>query len=394
VSLPPAPRPPFGREPTVPPRSGTRLPRRPPAQAVLVPIVGLSVVAVMGIPFHSGGPDQSSGPAGTDVGLAGITSSGFMGIVDDLSSRKGGPMIIVRPGSGTGAGEDPGPPVPNTVTEVRRGYEAGIPVAEVDLQMTADGEVVVWQKDALPDLTCIITLTRDELVERVPDMFGFPAVLEATQRFRRTSIVGAQGFLALNLLPASPRCDPADTPARDQALVDAVVSNVRESGATDLVYFGSTSPVLLGLAGEAAPEIPRQLTVGFLQFLGPSQVEAAMGLHVTSIRKAGPDRGLRWWEVGDLHRLPAYRSPLEALETAEATGSSIIGFDLSLLEHLERAIPGAGVSLVATAQEMGFVVLAGQVSRPADWYLGVGLGVDGLYADDLTLAQSLRAPMD
>lgn len=357
-------------------------------------MAGLAMVAVMGVPFHLWGPDQPFGMAGEDIGLARTPSSGFVGIVDDLPWQEGGPMIILRPGPGTGAGGGAGRSVSNTVADVRGGYEGGARVVEVELQLTADGQVVVWHDDVLPDLTCIMTLTREELVDRAPDLYGFPAVLEATQRFHRASVTGVRGLLAVSLPPASPRCDPADTLAREQALVDAVVSIVRESGATDLVYLGSTSPVLLALAAEAAPEIPRQLTIDFHQFLESSRLEAATGLPVTSIRKAGRDHGLQWREVGGLHRLPAYGSPLEALETAAATGSSIVGYDLSLLEHLERAVPGAGASLVATAKEMGFLVLAGQVSRPADWHLGVGLSVDGMYTDDLPLALSLRAPME
>ncbi|MFG0252604.1 MAG: glycerophosphodiester phosphodiesterase family protein, partial [Phycisphaerales bacterium JB038] len=62
--------------------------------------------------------------------------------VAGLLSLEAGPVAIAHRGMGPNRGEDPTRPIENTVDAVRRGYEAGASVVEVDLTITADGEIV------------------------------------------------------------------------------------------------------------------------------------------------------------------------------------------------------------------------------------------------------------
>lgn len=311
--------------------------------------------------------------------------------VADLLALEVGPVVIAHRGMGSNRGEDPGRPIENTVEAVRQGYEAGASVVEVDLQMTADGEIVAWHEDFLEDFTCFNSLTREELAERAPQIASFQAILQTARRYNVHHPERLAGLLTVDLKPASPLCDPADETG--PAFVSAVISVVRRMGATDLIYFNSMSPVLLQRAAVEAPEIPRQLTVLVLQLLSPEQVEAALGLPVVLIDKE-PDFGLQWAEIGPIHRLPGYSSPQQPIEIAFATGASIISYDLRLLGQLEQTQPGAGAQLVEATRELGLHVFAGDVSEPAHWFFGAALGVEALYADDVPLAMSLQPALD
>ncbi|MGH7481660.1 MAG: glycerophosphodiester phosphodiesterase [Longimicrobiales bacterium] len=307
--------------------------------------------------------------------------------IEDLLSLEVGPVAIAHRGMGANLGEDPGRPIENTLDAVRQGYETGASVVEVDLQVTADGEVVTWHDDFLADRTCINTLTREQLEERAPHIPSFQAVLQTARRYNARNPQRLTGLLTVDLKPASPLCDPAD--ATEEAFVSSVVSIVRRMEATELIYFNSMSPVLLGLAAEQAPEIPRQLTVLFLQLLPAEQVEAALGLPVVPIEKT-PDYGLSWAELGPIFRLPGYSSPQQAIQTAFATGARMISYDLLLLGFLEQSRPGSAAELVQATQALGLHVFAGDVNEAAQWAFGAALGVEALYANDVPLAVGLQ----
>lgn len=330
-------------------------------------------------------------PPGPEVQAHDASSPALLSTVADLLALKVGPVVIAHRGMGPNLGEDPGRPVENTVEAVRQGYEAGASIVEVDLQMTADGEIVAWHDDFLDDFTCFNTLTRDELAERAPQIASFQAILQTAKRYNRGHPERLSGLLTVDLKPASPLCDPADETGA--AFISSVISVVRRMEATDLIFFNSMSPVLLERAAIEAPEIPRQLTVLLLQLLSPEQVEAALGLPVVLIDK-DPDFGLQWAEIGLIHRLPGYSSPQQPIEIAFATGAAIISYDLRLLGHLEQVQPGTAAQLVETTRGLGLHVFAGDVSEAAHWHFGAALGVEALYADDVPLAMSLQPPLD
>jgi hypothetical protein len=173
--------------------------------------------------------------------------------------------------------------------------------------------------------------SRDQLEARAPHIVSLQAILQTARRYNIGNADRLTGLLTVDLKPSSPLCDPDDM--REGPFVENVIAIIRRMRASELIYFKSMSPVLLGMAAERAPEIPRRLTVLVLQLLSPQQVEAATGLPVTLIEQ-DPDYGLQWAEVGVIHRLPGYTSPQQAIATAFATGSRMISYDLLLLGHL------------------------------------------------------------
>ncbi|MEJ2542084.1 MAG: glycerophosphodiester phosphodiesterase, partial [Gemmatimonadota bacterium] len=312
--------------------------------------------------------------------------------VQDLLSAAGGPVAIAHRGMGENLGEDPTRPIENTIEALRLGFESGAAVVEADLQMTADGEIVVWHDDFLEDYTCINTLTRDQLAERAPWIDSFQALLQLARRYNAQNPDRLSGLVTVDLKPASPLCDPQDVTG--PAFVSRVIEIIEGMGASDLIYFNSMSPVLLAQAAAEAPDIERQLTLLALQFLSPEQVEAAVGLPVTLIDKA-PEFGLQWGEIGPIYRLPGYtpgpQGIQQAIATAHAVGASMVSWDLLLLGQLGAA---AAADLVAATQATGLHVFSGDVSTPEEWYFGAGVGVEALYADNVPLAVELQGPID
>lgn len=337
-----------------------------------------------------GGIDQvSSVPAGNRS----ATGPGLPSTVRRLLALEVGPVAIAHRGMGANRGEDPERPVENTVNAVRQGFDTGAAVVELDLQMTADGEIVMWHDDFLEDLTCIRSLTRKELAERAPHIASFQAALRTAVRFNQRNPDRLAGLLTVDLKPTSPLCDPDDTAENDGSFVSNVVRVVRQMDATDLLYFNSMSPVLLGQARDLAPEIPRQLTLVFLQFLSAEQVEEALGLPVKEIDKS-PDYGLRWAEVGQVFRVPGYQSVNQAIATAFATASEIVSYDLLLLGFMEQSSPGSALQLVLETKALGLHVFAGDVSTVEQWSFGQAMGVGALYTDDVPLGVRLQPPLN
>jgi glycerophosphoryl diester phosphodiesterase len=330
---------------------------------------------------------DEAGVTGAVLSAAATASGTLPSTTSDFLSLETGPVAIAHRGMGANLGEDPTRPIENTLAAVRQGYESGASVVEVDLQMTADGEIVAWHDDFLDDGTCIGSLTRGQLEARAPHIVTLQAILQTARRYNIGNADRLTGLLTVDLKPSSPLCDPDDM--REGPFVENVIAIIRRMRASELIYFNSMSPVLLGMAAERAPEIPRQLTVLVLQLLSPQQVEAATGLPVTLIEQ-DPDYGLQWAEVGVIHRLPGYTSPQQAIATAFATGSRMISYDLLLLGHLEQMAGGAAAHLVRRTQALGLRVMAGDVSTTSDWLFGASLGVHALYANDVPLAVSLQ----
>lgn len=92
---------------------------------------------------------------------------------------------------------------------------AGISVVEVDVQLTGDGEVVVFHDDYLPDLACLKDLTLAELQARLPFVPSLQAVLNQARKFNERS-GPLRGLIIVELKAAAPFCDPmtrASTPS-------------------------------------------------------------------------------------------------------------------------------------------------------------------------------------
>jgi glycerophosphoryl diester phosphodiesterase len=301
--------------------------------------------------------------------------------VDDLLALDVRPFAIAHRGFGDNLGEDPSRPIENTVAAVRKGYRAGARVVEVDVQLTRDGQVVVFHDDFLPDFTCLNRLTLGELHARLPFVPALHEVLNQARRFNDDEPF--RGLTIIELKAPAPLCDPADH--QEQAIVSAVIRVIRHMRMTAQVMLTSFSPALLYLAEREAPEITRILALSGLQFLTPAKITEQTGLPVTLIDKRLA-LGLQWAEVGPIFRLPGYGSFDQVFATAAITGVRLVEADLFLLSS-------AGVPLVTGLQGAGLKVLGFTATTPAEWAFLESLGVDGIYTNDVPFGVTHQAPI-
>jgi glycerophosphoryl diester phosphodiesterase len=336
------------------------------------------------------------------VGAAPDRAKGYeaRATVDDLLALEVRPIAIGHRGFGENLGEDPSRPIENTLSAVRQGLRAGVSVVEVDVQRTADGEIVAYHDDFLSDFTCIHRLTLGQLRARMPQVATLHAILLQARSFERPREL--RGLVIVELKAPSPLCDPKDT--QEYALVSSVAAVIRRAGMTHQVILTSFSPVLLLHAQALIPETTRSLTVDVLQFLSPEDVRSALnnrfgGLSFTLIDKRR-DLGLQWAEIGSLLRLPSYwpvenGSTMEAIEkfteaigkliaTADTVDARIVEADLVLLGL-------AGPLVVGALHGAGLEIFGYAVDNEAEWQLLAALGVDAIYTNDIPLGVELQA---
>jgi glycerophosphoryl diester phosphodiesterase len=287
------------------------------------------------------------------------------------------PIAIGHHGVGPNRGENPALPIENTVDSVRQAYRQGARVVEVDVQLTQDGKLAVFHDDFLSDFTCIHALTLDQFQQRLPFVPELQEVLEVARHFNKKAGDDLGGIFIIELKAFSPHCDPGDN--LEQALVSAVVPEVRKAKMADKVIFDSFSPALLFLAAQTAPEIPRELDISGLQLLTPAQIEAITGLPVTIINKK-VSLGLTWAEIGSVFRLPGYASAQQFLATGMATSVRVVGGELDFFGPAEQQQPGSGAAFVAGAHSLGLRVFADPAGSEADWNIFASLGVDAIYS--------------
>jgi glycerophosphoryl diester phosphodiesterase len=287
------------------------------------------------------------------------------------------PIAIGHHGVGPNRGENPALPIENTVDSVRQAYRQGARVVEVDVQLTQDGRLAVFHDDFLSDFTCVHALTLEQLQERLPFVPELHEVLEVARHFNRKAGDDLGGIFIIELKAFSPHCDPGDE--LEQAVVSAVVPEVRKARMADQVIFDSFSPALLYLAAQAAPEIPRELDISGLQLLTPAQVQAITGLPVTIVSKKN-SLGLTWADIGPVFRLPGYASAQQFLATGMALNVRIVGGEMDFFGPAEQQQPGSGVAFVAGAHSLGLRVFADPAGSEADWNFFASLGVDAIYS--------------
>ena len=291
------------------------------------------------------------------------------------------PFAIAHRGFGENLGEDRLRPIENTVAAVERGFEAGASVVEIDVQLTRDGRVAAFHDDFLPDLTCLNQLTLAELQARLPHVPSLEDVLDAARRFNRLHPL--RGIMIIELKAAAPLCDPEDR--QERAIVSAATHVIRHMRMTRQVLLTSFSPALLFLAQRHAPDIDRILAVSGLQFLTREQLEATFGEPVIRIDKK-LDLGLQWAEVGEVFRLPGYRSFAELVRAAALTGARVVEADLLVLHS-------AGAPLVQTLHAAGLTVFGFTANSTNDWDFLESLGADGIYTNDVPMGVERQAPI-
>jgi glycerophosphoryl diester phosphodiesterase len=305
---------------------------------------------------------------------------GLEGTVQQLLESDVRAFAIGHRGSGENLGEDPSRPIENTIAAVRAGFRAGLPVVEVDVQLTRDGQVAVFHEDFLPDFTCLNALTLAEVQARLPHVPSLRAVLNQAKQFNEDPESGdalPRGLVIVELKAPSPLCDPNDT--QEQAIASAVVQVIRRASMREQVMLTSFSPALLALAKAEDPDIARILAISGLQFLTAEQIEAQLGLPVTMIGKR-LDLGLQWAEIGPIFRLPGYRAIDEVFSTAFITGVRVIEADLFFLAS-------GGAAFVEAVQAFGLKIFGFTVNTEEEFLFLQGLGVDGIYRNDAELCR-------
>jgi len=327
------------------------------------------------------------------VGVAAEAKSDVLGAtVDDLLALDVRPIAIGHRGFGENLGEDPSRPIEDTVTAVRWGFRAGLSVVEVDVQRTADGEIVALHDDFLqPDFACIHRLTLAKLRARLPHVSTLQAILLQARLFN-WPWWPLRGIVIVELKAPSPLCDPDDT--QEHALVSSVAGVIRRVGMADQVILTSFSPVLLLHARAQIPEVVRSLTIDGLQFLTLEEIKTALknrfgDVSVTPIEKHPgfgiPDLGLQWAEIGSLLRLPGYRSIGEMIATASGVGARVVE-----VERLMLLAPG-GAQLVELLHRVSLEVFGYTADDEEEWRLLKLLGVDAIYTNDVPLGVELQA---
>jgi glycerophosphoryl diester phosphodiesterase len=181
------------------------------------------------------------------------------------------------------------------------------------------------------------------------------------------------GLLIVELKSPAPLCDPDDT--QERVLASAVARVIRRMRMTEQVMLTSSSPALLSLARDEAPEIARALAVSGLQFLPAPEIEARVGLPVTPIDK-DVDVGLRWGEIGAIVRLPVYADVEQLLATAAATRARVVEADLLLLGEM-------GAPLVKALHAQGLKAFGFTATTPEEWFFLESLGLNGIYTNDV-----------
>ena len=302
--------------------------------------------------------------------------------IEDLLEVTGRPFAIGQKGFGDNQGSDPTRPIENTVASIRKAFEAGVGVVEIDVQITRDREVAVFHDDFLSDFTCVNKLTFAELRRRLPFVPRLEEVLDETLKFNRPpGPLG--GLIIIELKAAAPLCDPRDT--QDPVTVAEVSRVVRQRKMANQVMFTSFSPALLYLASEHAPEITRDLSISGLQFLTAQQIEALLGYPVTLINKRLA-LGLQWAEIGPIYRLPGYASVDEVIATAGTVRARVIEADLFFLQS-------GCTAYVDAVHAFGLKALGFVATDPQEWFFMQALGLDGIYTDDVPFGVAHQAPL-
>ncbi len=333
-------------------------------------------------------------------------------VIDDVIVGDTVPFAIGHRGYGVNLGELPDNPIENTTKSVRRAFEEGVQIVEVDANLTADGVVVALHDDLLlPDLTCINTLTFKELKKILPEVSSLRQILKVSRTYSvMTESNRPSGQVVVEIKTPTPFCVPLDDePEAIQALVDAVLDDIRFTRMVDQVTIESFSPEILAkvaMAGEDVANIPRMLAVDVLQLLPLAWIGPMSGYEYTVQIIDKDSHGLAWGEVGVelapgyilwLFRVPGYYTEelggalgnfIRVMDPAE-TGSSIASLDKRIL--LSQPLPVAQFIVGTLHSAFSVLVFTVDFSDPVDpgypdnseWLFLSEAGVDGMYVDDI-----------
>jgi glycerophosphoryl diester phosphodiesterase len=231
-------------------------------------------------------------------------------------------------------------PIENTKEAVRKAFQDGISVVEIDVVLSKDGKAVANHDDYYSQ-TCLHDLDCGEIQELLPHPVALlEHILQVASVLAKNSDT-TSGLVVVEIKNSSPLCDPEDE--QGPVLAQAVVDTIKKAGMEDQVLIQSFGPDLLLLAQKLAPEIPRSLIVNALQLLTQEQVEAITGLSVIAIDK--DVLGLTWAETGPFFRLPAYVSGVEDfLRVAITLGVVCVNLDKLFFQNPD--VPAGFVQII------------------------------------------------
>jgi glycerophosphoryl diester phosphodiesterase len=306
------------------------------------------------------------------------------------------PFALGHRGYGANDGEDPTRPLANTLDAFHRAFTEGIRVVELDLQRTADGKIVVFHDDYLPDFTCVGSLTYGELHARRPHIPLFQAVLNTSRHFGYRDQLS--GILFAEIKVPIPLCDGANTSEQaaisEHDLVAAVVADIRQARMERQVILNSGSPSILHQVAVQAPEIKRALTLNALQLLSPAEASAVLGLPVVKIPKN--DCGLDWYNIGAIARLPA----LPGANANQRFGSFLgaaLGCAASQAVSLDKLAlggnPAVAQALIGAVHGVGLKAVVWTIENEAEWDFAAGAGADGITTNDIPLGLAKQAAL-
>ncbi|RPF28431.1 glycerophosphodiester phosphodiesterase family protein [Georgenia muralis] len=282
----------------------------------------------------------------------------------------------------------------NTLVGFLHAHRVGATAMELDVQLSADGEVVVWHDPVLTADKAVDTApaTREDPLfpyvgSRLRELtYGQLASVDVgrrtaaafpEQRPRPGARIPLLGEVLQALAEVDPevwtlvemKTDPTDPGAEPEALVRAVVEVVRACGAGSRVVLQSFDWHAVDLAGRAAPDLPRAaLAVPGLTFargsawLGPVHYDDHDG-----------DLAAAAHALGVQAVAPAYASPYGA--RAGDDGFALVT-DRAFVDH---------------AHEVGLAVLPWTVNGDDDLAHVLAAGVDGVISDRPDRAAALVA---
>ncbi|MBK8469157.1 MAG: glycerophosphodiester phosphodiesterase [Actinomycetales bacterium] len=251
----------------------------------------------------------------------------------------------------------------NTVAGFRAAIDAGCTGVELDVRLTADGEVVVWHDPTLQDDKCVCegadlvgaridALTLEQLrtvdvgsrtLAAYPRQRAVPGarIVTLAELFTECSDAGELWWtIEVKVDPTDPR-EVATRPT----LVERVVEVIHASGVADRSFVHSFDWAVLQLA----QQLDATLLCSALAVIGHTYAPGSPWLGT-----------LRWEDHGS--DLPA---------AAAALGASVLS------PHFLLCTP----DLVARSHELGLAVLPWTVNSAQDVRRVIGAGVDGLVTD-------------
>jgi glycerophosphoryl diester phosphodiesterase len=287
----------------------------------------------------------------------------------------------------------------NTLPAFHHAFMDGIRVVELDLQMTADGQVVVYHNDALPDGRCISSITYGDLLVVEPNVPMFRSVLNSDRHFGFDCALS--GLVFAEIKAPIPFCSDDTTSAMAAAtegpLVAAVVRDIRQARMEDQVIINSGSPSILRQALVQAPEIRRALSLNVLQLLDPATISDRTGYRPVH-RIPKDDCGLDWYDVSTVARLPTFY-PSESSHPnpiARFIGTAVVcnGAKWASVDKLVFfSNTPAAPSIIDGMHQAGLDVIAWTVDTAPEFDQLAAWGVDGITTNNIEMGLEHQADL-